>query len=203
METGTYERGDKLYSNFNKEAHEEFDDVGKMFAADFFEKQGYNVIENDKKSTGNVNTQVADLQAIRSDCNIYLDAEVKNDRGWGFIKRGIHVPARKEKYLISHKGERLLFVLMNKSLTEMVVIAHPYMQLALNAGSIDHIPEHGCRIIRKWTDRNSEEDFFEVAYDRADHYEMIYGEGFEHVALPLPIRYVRIHKADRRYVSGH
>lgn len=204
MATGTYARGDKLLGRFSEEARKKYDRPGKLIAADFFEKQGYNVLENDLNADGTTNTEVADLQAIRSDCNIYVEAEIKDNYGWGFIKQGIHVTARKEKYLISHKGDRLLFVSTKEDLTELAVIASLYMQLALNAGRIDHIPEHGCRIFRKNTNRSDEpEDFFEVAYARIDHYQMIYGEDFHAVDFPLPIRYERIHKADRRYMNGH
>ncbi len=73
----TYTKKGFIYSNFNKDRFDVFDDLGRQAATSYFEQLGYQVSVNDKSNDGSIIYKNTDLIAIKGKTTIFIEAETK------------------------------------------------------------------------------------------------------------------------------
>jgi hypothetical protein len=102
---------------FSKSLHDAHDAKARRQAIEFFESQGYKVVENP-------DTKGVDLFVFEegsSNPKYYVEVEVKNN--WAsktFQYSTLQIPERKGKYLEMY-GEQILYMIFSKDLTQALI----------------------------------------------------------------------------------
>ena len=85
-------------SGFDQDSYDKYDKKSRLVVKDFLESLGWDVGNND-----DYNCHRPDLIAIKDECKMYVEAEIKNKNNWGRIESEgyIQIPARKLEYIPS------------------------------------------------------------------------------------------------------
>jgi hypothetical protein len=189
MSTGTYKRGVSEHARYSQERHDKYDDMGRQRAKEFLTQEGYTVRDNDKDAEGKTIYVNTDQVGFRGSEILFADAEVKSEKNWAFIRRGVDVPDRKRKYY--KEGVDSVVIMSNEQGTELLVIPLLLIELAcrdcenMYAGrgeilstSNFEMPVHGCHRIKKkcWCPTNkrwTNETFACIPFKYVKAYEKV------------------------------
>ena len=161
---------------FDKEYWAKYDKIGKKHAALFYSWKGGAVKPFDKQSTKD--HKEPDLQVDIADRPpLLVDAEIKSDRDWDFIYRGVHIPARKFRMILKYPsykfivclvkgdGKQLLLVPKRALVEAQQVIGHRGFGGSHPTTDTDDYSgpgPNGADKVYKWTIRGEYEHFLEV-----------------------------------------
>ena len=163
-------------AHFDKEYHDKYDRFGKEQSTLFYTWKGGAVSPFDKQSTKDHKEPDLKVEIVGRDA-LLVDAEVKSDRDWEFISRGIHIPARKfemiQKYpsylfvvcLVKGDGKQLLLVPKRALEEAQNVVGHrgfPGRNPTIDSDDYGGPGPNGTDKVFKWTIRGKNEHFLEV-----------------------------------------
>lgn len=184
-----YKKGDYFHSRFNKNDFNTYDQVGRQYAASFFNHFGWHVENFDLNQDGKVDYNRPDLRCFRDGSSeILIEVGVKEDKLWKFTSEEIDVEARKLKYvknfndvflfLVKGNGEEhyllpmwLLDLAQESCGPEYCGHSGKFKSVKTSAGF--QMPEHKCYRVRKWCQRSSgsiEDDFYRIPKKYVFHY---------------------------------
>lgn len=186
MPAGTYQRGGEKHSHFNRARYLDFDGKGKANAAEFLEAANWIVEENDKDDKGRTIYTNTDLFAYKTTGEVlFPEAEIKRDRHWSYIYKGVDIPSRKLKYY--RPGVPAAVYMSNESNSSMLEIKFELLHAAnrdcgeewlgdfgSKSSANFEMPEHEChKIMKPCRDKyngNTEEHFVRIPYKYVKHF---------------------------------
>jgi len=191
----TYIAKGDICSHFKEGAYDKHDAPARLATQKFFESEGWTVSENDGKSSGNVDFDVADLKITKGDKIRFIETEVKlpgkKGNNWKLITSGAHFTIRKNKQLEKH-ADQVIFTMWNHTYTEILIVRSQFFRLAIDwKNEYGHkgwenipsspnfvMPPHKCHIVRKfaWRDGWEEGDYISVQYKYITHINLVTGK---------------------------
>lgn len=191
-----------IHKNHDRNLFEEFDQLGRDKARACWQNQGWHVYDHDRLPNGTVVFDKTDLVAVKDNMIVLLEAEIKSDNCWAYVRSGVDVPQRKLKYLKSNY--KCVVCMSMKTGNQSMIIPMKYLLLAQNSCGEEYyghgkvqttpnfvMPSHKCYRVRKncWDERNKKwylDDFYRINYSYITHLECF--DGFNKIIHKSEVR---------------
>jgi hypothetical protein len=172
-------------TSFSKERSDKYDQFGRDVSKEFLEQLNYSVEMLGSRSRD----PQPDIQATKGKKTVYVDAEVKQVKNWKYIKEGLDIPCRKEKFItnfppfahlmVCSDGEELIWT--KPSVLQETLLCVGYKDAVNFNEKSDHFTENFCKspngiyIVYKscfcpMSKRSDDNHFIRIPYTLLKHY---------------------------------
>lgn len=211
----TYTKNGHIHGHYNPVRGGMFDQLGKDLACSFWEQHGWTSHTHDRNENNELLWQNTDLRMTINGTFLNIEAAVKRDNLWKFIRSGVDVETRKLKYVKEGErafvamadyrmdygkavgGDNMLLIPMECLVAAQRDCGDQYQGMGdIRPSSGFQMPEHGCVRVRKrcrsgYGQTGEAEDFYRVPYEYVAHYRR-----------DASGRYVKIKSPERKLING-